>query len=191
MNIPEFIAKALGQGLQQGSRYRVEFTLPRGVRGTEGLTNLTSRQGTIAQLHQQVNGQGKVNLLCHTATLPARQVMVTKHRQMNTPFDVPYSTDYMPVSAVFYGDSRLDVRRYFDAWQQAVVNIHSNTLNFADEFQANIKFFQLDREGKDVYGVELIDAYPTQIAPLEISYSNSEIINVSVVFTYRLWRQIL
>ena len=35
--------------------------------------------------------------------------------------------------------------------------------------------------------MKLIEAYPKDIAPTELSQSNNEIINLSVTFTYRYW----
>lgn len=123
--------------------------------------------------------------------MPQRNLMTYEHKQMNAPYKVPYSQSYDPVPFVFYGDSNLDARRYFEIWQNAVVNIQSNTMNFYSEYVSDVTIEQLDKSGNVTYGIKLYEAYPMSISTLDYSYSNRDSIqNISVVLSYKYWQNL-
>lgn len=78
-------------------------------------------------------------------------MMVYTHSQHSVPFNVPYSQQMEPVTFSFYADTDLNVRKFFDTWQTAVVNINDNSMNFFDEYTQDIKIWQLDRKNKKTY----------------------------------------
>lgn len=177
-------------GIANPSRYRVRFNLPQGIPNIEG-SAWESTTGNIQRWHSYLNGNEKVNLLCHTCTMPQRSLLTYEHKQLNAPYKVPYSQSYDPVSFVFYGDGNLDTRKYFEIWQNAVVNIQSNTMNFYSEYVSDVTIEQLNVEGKPTYGVQLIEAYPMSVTAIDYSYSNSSAIqNVSVVMSYKYWKNL-
>ena len=187
--IDKFLALFNRGGQAMANRYVVEFVLPKGIPRVQGV-NADSTSGTIQAFQRQYNGLGGVNILCHSATMPQRSLLVHEYRQMNAPYKVPYSQSYDPVSFVFYGDAQLTARRFFDVWQQAVINVKNNTLNFYDEYKSDIIIKQLDREGNVTYAVKLYEAYPMSVTAVEYAYSNNTIQNISVNITYKYWEQI-
>jgi len=174
-------------GIANPSRYNVSFTLPRGIPAFEG-SAVESQAGNIRGWDSRLNGHQKINLLCHTCTMPQRSLMTYQHKQLNAPYNVPYSQSYDPVSFVFYGDANLEARRYFEIWQNAVVNIQSNTFNFYSEYVSDVYITQLDSEGLPTYGVKLIEAWPINITAVDYSYSNNNtFVNITTVLTYKSW----
>nr|DAM80112.1 MAG TPA: Baseplate wedge protein [Caudoviricetes sp.]DAO72641.1 MAG TPA: Baseplate wedge protein [Caudoviricetes sp.]DAS48656.1 MAG TPA: Baseplate wedge protein [Caudoviricetes sp.] len=175
------------RGISIPNKYRMEFNLPKGVPNTGRITNDQSEQGRIRQSQSLYNGTGAINIMCHSAMFPDRMLQSYEHKQMVMPYRVPYSQMYNPVTMTFYADSTLNTRRYFDIWQNAVVNIHDNTLNFYSEFTSDVHIWALDREGNDAYGVKLIEAYPLTLASVDLSYGNNAVQNVTVTFSYKYW----
>jgi len=85
----------------------------------------------------------------------------------------------------------LSARRYFEIWQNAVVNIQSNTMNFYSEYVSDVIIEQLDTEGNPTYGVQLIEAYPMSVTAMDYSYSNQNTIqNIAIVLTYKYWKNL-
>lgn len=188
-DISKFIS-LFEKGQAMANRYEVEFTLPAGVpNGTSGV-HMRSTTSRISAIQRQFNGIGQVNILCHSCTMPMRSVMTYELRQLNAPFRVPYSQTYDPVSFMFYADSSMFVRQYFDVWQQAVINIKNNTLNFRNEYTADIVIKQLNREGKASYAVKLYEAFPIAVTSMEYAYANSQVQNVSCSIAYKYWEEI-
>lgn len=184
--IDKFLA-SFKHGIANPTRYRVRFNLPKGIPNIDG-SAWESTSGNIQRWNSYLNGDDKINLLCHTCTMPQRSLLTYEHRQLNAPYKVPYSQGYDPVSFVLYGDAKLETRKYFEIWQNAVVNIQSNTMNFYSEYVSDVTIEQLDAEGKPTYGVKLVEAYPMSVTAMDYSYSNSNSVqNVSVVLTYKYW----
>lgn len=177
-------------GIASPSRYRVRFNLPKGIPSVSG-SAWESTQANIRRWQSELNGTEKINVFCHTCTMPQRSLMTYEHKQLNAPYKVPYSQSYDPVSFVFYGDGDLSARRYFEIWQNAVVNIQSNTMNFYSEYVSDVIIEQLDVEGNTTYGVQLIEAYPMSVTAMDYSYSNQNMIqNIAIVLTYKYWKNL-
>ena len=157
-DINKFLAH-FKSGIASPARYRVRFNLPKGIPNISG-SALESTEGNIRRWQAELNGTEKINVFCHTCTMPQRSLMTYEHKQLNAPYKVPYSQSYDPVSFVFYGDGDLSARRYFEIWQNAVVNIQSNTMNFYSEYVSDVIIEQLDTEGNSTYGVQLNEDLP-------------------------------
>lgn len=179
------------EGIAKPSRYRVEFHLPKGVNLQAGQIGVNS-ESTVAQItgmQNYFNAKGGIDIKCHNATFPQRSLLTSEHRQNSAPFRVPYSSTYDPVTFSFYADSTLDTREYFEIWQGAVVNFGTNTMNFYDEFVADIKMFQLNDLGEDSYSVELIEAYPINIGIVDSSYAQQNAYQtITVTMSFRSWK---
>lgn len=177
-------------GIASPARYRVRFNLPKGIPNISG-SAWESTEGNIQRWQSALNGTEKINVFCHTCTMPQRSLMTYEHKQLNAPYKVPYSQSYDPVSFVFYGDGDLSARRYFEIWQNAVVNIQSNTMNFYSEYVSDVIIEQMDQEGNPTYGVQLIEAYPMSVTAMDYSYSNQNTIqNIAIVLTYKYWKNL-
>ena len=176
------------KGIGKPNRYRIEFNLPIGVNDVEA--NWESRRGNIQSNQNKFNATGAINIMCHTAMLPERLLQSYEQKQMIVPYRVPYTQSYNPVTFTFYADSTLNTRRYFEIWQNSVVNVHNNSLNFYSEFTSDVNIYTLDVEGNDTYGVKLIKAYPLTLAATDLSYSNDGVQNITVTLSYKYWTNI-
>lgn len=175
------------EGQASPSKYKIGFHLPKGIPSFAGSAP-ESREGSIQAWQSYLNGNEKINLLCHTCTMPQRSLMTYEHKQLNAPYRVPYSQSYEPITFSFYADADLDVRRYFEIWQNAVINIQSNTMNFYSEYISDITIEQLDKQGNSTYGVKLFECYPMSIVAIDYSYSNMNAMqNVTISMAYKYW----
>lgn len=185
----DFLSK-FRDGVSRPNRYRVEFTLPRGVglgAGEIGV-NDDARAGNITQLQQYFNQNGAIDVKCHTMTMPQRSLLTTEQRQNSAPFRTPYSATYDPVTFSFYSDPYLDTRDYFEVWQSAVVNLGTNTMNFYDEYVSDIKMVMLDMYGNDAYRVTLYEAYPLNVGMVDASYSQvNTLTTCTVTMAFKSW----
>jgi hypothetical protein len=189
VSIKSFIAK-LGTGLAKPCRYRVEFNLPAGFNADPSLpgVNTDSAASNIRTKEREYNQNGLVNVLCHTCSLPQRSLLTYEHKQLSAPYRVPYSQAYDPVTFSFYADSDYIVREYFDIWQNAVVNIGSNTINYYNEFTSDVNIYAINDAGEDTYYVTLFEAYPINIGIVDLSYSNMNATQtVTVTLSYKYW----
>lgn len=171
------------------NRYIVELSMPPGIPDSGGFMNSESSVGALNSLGLVLNSQGAVQIGCHTCTMPARTLMVYQHSQHSAPFSVPYSQQYEPVTFSFYCGAHMKERRFFGAWQTAVVNLNDNSMNFFDEYTQDVKIFQVDRSGNPTYGVTLYAAYPISLGEVQYDYSsNNQVQNMSVSLAFKLWK---
>lgn len=187
--ISGFLSK-FTKGVAKPNKYRVEFNMPRGVSLADNSmgSNINAMNGRIRTLGLQLNAGGAIDIKCHTANLPQRSLMTYEHKQNSAPVRLPYSSTYDPVTFSFYANSRYDTRTFFETWQSAVMNFGTNTVNFYDEYKADVQIITLDDYGNDAYKVTLFDAYPLNIGVVDLSYSQvNNYQTVTVTMSFRHW----
>ena len=81
-----------------------------------------------------------------------------------------------------------------DRWLEAIMPSDTNNLRFAKgnntRYMTNIKVVQYDDFIKQIYAVELIDAFPIAIASQPLSWSEDNFHRVSVQFAYQKYNVI-
>ena len=177
------------KGFAKPNRFRVEFTLPKGV-STSGtiMTNRESMSNKIQSMENYYNKKGSINIKCHTMTFPQRTMQTFEVRLNSAPFKIPYTAIYEPITFSFFMDSLMDARQYFEIWQASVSNFSNNTLNFYDEYVSDVKLFVLNSAGEDVYSITLYEAYPMAISIMEMAYnSNDQILSTQITMSYKYW----
>ena len=187
--VDNFLSAFSGNGPARANRYKIEFSMPQGIPVSGVFTNTNSETGSIQQFNSRMNGRGQISTLCHTCTLPSREIQASTIGQWGPPYRVPTTSMYQPVAFSFYTGSDFGVREYFEVWQTAVCNISSNTFNFYNEFTSDIRISVLDTYNEEGYRVDLIECWPSSVGTIDLSYSNTDnLANVTVVMQYKYWR---
>lgn len=177
-------------GIMKSNRFRIEFTLPKGVSGSTGIYSVNSGaiSSTIRSSESGFNGKGSINLKCHTASLPMRSLQTLDFKCNSTVFKVPYMTSYDPISLTFYADGNMDTREYFELWQSAVMNFGNNTINFYSEYISDVKLYVQNESGADVYGIILYECYPISIGMIDMSYASTNMpLNIQIMLSFKSW----
>jgi hypothetical protein len=82
----------------------------------------------------------------------------------------------------------------FDRWLEAINPGDTNNLRFSKgestRYMTNIKIIQYDDFIKQIYAVELIDAFPIGVSAQPLSWSEDNFHRVSVQFSYQKYRVI-
>ena len=78
------------------------------------------------------------------------------------------------------------MKTVFDNWQKLVFDVDKYAVNFKKEFVADIMIQQVDKEKNlPLYGVKLINAFPTSISGLALSNESADTLQrLSVTFSY-------
>lgn len=177
-------------GVMKSSRFRAEFTLPKGVANSGAIhaVNTNAMAGKIKGVESTLNKNGAVNVKCNMATFPERSLQTIDFKSNSVNFKMPWSTTYQPISLSFYADGQLDSREYFELWQSCVMNFGNNTMNFYNEYVSDVKLYLQNDSGADAYGIILYEAYPVNIGLMDISYGNSStVLNVMISLSFKSW----
>lgn len=135
-----------------------------------------------------------LSLQCEVAELPGKNLITADMKIYGPSVKVPYQTQYNDISLSFLATNEFYERKLFDRWLEAIMPSDTNNLRFAKgnntRYMTNIKIVQYDDFIKQIYAVELIDAFPIGIASQPLSWADDNFHRVNVQFAYSKYRVI-
>lgn len=133
-------------------------------------------------------------LQCETAEIPGKTLQTADVKIYGPSFKVPYQTMYADTTLTFVCTNDFYERKLFDRWIEAIHPPDTNNLRFPKSeltrYMTNIKVIQYDDFIKQIYAVELLDAFPIGVAPQGLSWSEDGFHRLSVQFAYQKYRTI-
>ena len=131
-------------------------------------------------------------LQCETAELPGKSILTTEVKIYGPTFKVPYQTQYDEITLTFMCTNEFYERKLFDRWLECIMPSDTNNLRFAKDdetrYMTNIKVVQYDDFIRQIYAIELIDAFPIGIAPQTVNWSDDGFHRVSIRFAYQKYK---
>lgn len=135
-----------------------------------------------------------LSLQCEAAELPSKSLGTTDVKIYGPTFKVPYQTQFSETTLSFMCTNDFYERKLFDRWMEAIMPTDTNNLRYAKDqesrYLTNIKIIQYDDFIKQIYAVELIDAFPVSISAQPLSWSDDNFHRLSVQFAYQKYRTI-
>jgi hypothetical protein len=133
-------------------------------------------------------------LQCESAELPGKTLATADVKIYGPTFKVPYQTQYGDTSFTFLCTNDFFERKLFDRWTEAIMPSDTNNLRFpkgqSTRYMTNIKIIQYDEFIKQIYAIELIDAFPIGISPQSLSWSDENFHRLQIQFAYQKYRVI-
>ena len=200
------------EGLARPSRFQVILPIPTYVNNfisssiLEKLLNLpnsvfsdvTTR--VLGQSEQQVSSNPSISrylaLQCESAELPGKSLTSADVTIYGPGFKVPYKANYSETTLTWICTNEFYERKLFDRWLESIVPTDTNNARFprgnglTGGYMTNIKIVQYDDFIKQIYAVELIDAFPVGISSQALSWSDDGIHRLSVQFSYQKFKTI-
>lgn len=139
------------------------------------------------------NPQGDSNFVksfifkCHTAQIPGLEIATTDKDAGYRSF--AYQKIYNDVSMSFYCREDMKELKYFQDWMKKMIRPHDNHVGYYKHYISDIKIVKLDRQQHKSMETILFDAYPKSIDAMELNFGSSEVMSVTVNFTYRDYEQ--
>jgi hypothetical protein len=171
--ITDFKSKLSGGGARS-NLFECELAFPPAV-NVEGLNDILN----------------KARFLVKAANLPASNV---------APIEVPFRGRVLKIAGdrtfdtwtiTIINDTDFAIRSAFEKWMNTINRVSDNTgtTNPAD-YQADAFVFQLDRSGETLRKYKFYDVFPTQVAPIELSYDAQGIQEFQVELQVLYWEAI-
>ena len=133
-------------------------------------------------------------LQCEAAELPGKTMTTADVKIYGPTFKVPYQTQYSDTSLTFLCTNEFYERKLFDRWMEAIHPSDTNNLRYPKgdktRYMTNIKIIQYDDFIKQIYAVELIDAFPIGVAPQSLSWGDDAFHRLQISFAYQKYRTI-
>ena len=164
----------------------------------------------------------EIQLLCDTIVMPGHDLASSTVK-----FGTAVATEMVvghayegTIEATFYLDQELDVKAYFDAWQESAISTTRNTVSYYKtdgkfnyvgsmqifqlgsksstqtkfQFNSNTGFSQNKKthsEAERVYGINVEEVYPATIGGISYAYATVDTVALlTVSFQYRKWTEI-
>ena len=198
-------------GPAKPSRFEVVIPLPKYISDfvpnniIENLLNLPNAIfGTVTDAIGSAVGQSPVGanstlsrylaLQCETAELPGRTLMTQEAKVYGPTYKVPYQSQYNEMTLTFLCTNEFWERKLFDRWIEAIMPSDTNNMRYAKDeatrYMTPIKVIQYDDFIKQIYAVELVDAFPIGISAQPLSWSEDGFHRLSVQFAYQRYKPV-
>ena len=171
--ITDFKSKLTGGGARS-NLFEVELSFPKAV-SVDGLNDILQ----------------KARFLVKTAALPASNI---------APIEVPFRGRVLKIagdrtfdtwSITVLNDTDFSIRSAFEKWMNFINRVSDNTGSTnAEDYQADAYVYQLDRSGETLRKYHFFDVFPTQVAPIELSYDSAGIQEFTVELQVQWWEAV-
>jgi hypothetical protein len=135
-----------------------------------------------------------LSLQCEAAEFPGRTLQTADVKIYGPIFKVPYQTMYADTTLTFVCTNDFYERKLFDKWMEGIQPSDTNNMRFPksnlSRYMTNITVIQYDDFVKQIYAVELIDAFPIGVAPQSLSWSEDGFHRLSIQFAYQRYKTI-
>ncbi len=188
-NITDFHANiSKTGGVALSSNFFVEVPNLIGTLGAPG-------QGTASFL---IQNSESMTFRIDSINLPPRSVSDVAVRDFGAPRRIGLFANYLDVTMTVIVSPDLRERSYFLKWQDLVVGNHRVAINpgeqskgfstgyYSDYVSDGIKIkYYSEASNNPIYVLQLIDAYPILVGDLSMSWSQPDVLKMSVVIAYR------
>ena len=163
---------------------------------SDAINSAFGRGGNQEEYSKTSNSSMSRNLAlqCEAAELPGKTLTTADVKIYGPTFKIPYQTQYGDTSLTFLCTNEFYERKLFDRWMEAIHPTDTNNLRFPkgdkSRYMTNIKIIQYDDFVKQIYAVELIDAFPIGVAPQSLSWGDDAFHRLQISFAYQKYRTV-
>ena len=135
-------------------------------------------------------------LQCEATELPGKAFTTSDAKVYGPTFKVPNQVAYSDISLTFICTNEFNERKLFDVWMESIMSPVTNNFRFpkakdgGGNYLTQMKVIQYDDFVKQIYAVDLIDAYPIGITAQPVSWGEDGIHRLTVQFSYQKYRTI-
>ena len=135
----------------------------------------------------------RLTMLCDTATLPTKSLATFEKSIYGTVKAMPYRMTFTEASMSFIMRDYMNEKKYFDAWQNKIVDQKTGNLGFFNDYVCDITIQKFSRmadntSNRPMYTVKLIDAWPSIVSEVQLSHSGgTEAMKLPVTFQFKKW----
>ena len=183
-NLKSLISKKGGPAKK--NRFNVIFTPP-----SQSLFNLNPEQifssaisGNFS-VKNLINDPRDISLLCSGASLPGRQISTLDYQAEKQTIKIPYTVIDEEVTLKFLITNDYYIKTMMDSWVGSIIDLETYKVKYKEDAVTDIIIQQIDEQNTPIYGVKLINAFPTTISAIDLGNENENSIQeLSVTMSY-------
>lgn len=155
------------------SRYEVIITPPAGLAGNTNLVRKVSMEvsqvsfpGFNLEIKEDTNTYG-----------PVRKIV--------------QGESFAELTSLVRCSPNMEEKTFIEQWQNLMVNKQTFSVGYYDEYIGTMQIFQLDRQDRRRYGIEVLECYPVAIDEQQLDYGNTNAVaTIAVTWNYRYWKNL-
>jgi hypothetical protein len=135
-----------------------------------------------------------LSLLCEAAEMPGKSFATEAVKIYGPVYHVPYLATYQNITLTFINTNSHKEKLFFDLWMNSIISPSTNNVRFPkgndSGYLSRIEVAQYSSDSSyesEIYKVKLIDAFPTSIAPQQLSWADDAFQRMSVSFLYQTY----
>ena len=181
-------------GYAPSNRFNIIFTPP-----TVSLFNLnpTNIIGNIINNNfswkDLISDPRDINILCKSASFPGRNINTAEFQTTRESRKYVQGKSDGDLTTVFYITNDMYMKTMFDTWMNYILNTSRYRANYkkgSTGYATDVTIQQVNKEGLPVYGIRLVNAYPTQMGELSLDNSvENGIHELSIGWSYDYYVQ--
>tara|TARA_R110001606_G_scaffold363584_1_gene517809 strand:- start:3015 stop:3584 length:570 start_codon:yes stop_codon:yes gene_type:complete len=151
----------------------------------------------------------ELNVLCTNVNMPGRQIMTQERLIGMKARKMPNGFASDDINLTFHVMNDYNIRKYFETWQNKVVNQDTYEIGYANEFTKQVRVKQLKKgmafdfpidkifglnldldittRESIVYECTLLDAFPTTMNSIEFNNEQDGLVKLNVQLSYTNW----
>jgi hypothetical protein len=134
-----------------------------------------------------INDPRDIAILCKSCSFPGRTINTLEYELhgFRNQVKVPYTFTNEDVSMTFHLTNDYYMKNVLEKWQGSVIDVVNQTLNYKNDYTADIIIQQLNSTNHPIYGIKLTNAYPTAINSVALDNAASDTTQeLQVTFAY-------
>lgn len=155
---------------------------------TEMVASVNAHKGFAKSNRYKIEIEGSdrdINLFCESVNLPGRAIFTQEYANGRNVRKMPYSFADSEVRMTFHLSEDFFIKKFFDEWMGKVINVDRYSAGYKSDYAKVVKIYQLDSEDYPIYGVELLKAFPLNMADIALSNNmENTVTRLEVSFTY-------
>ena len=130
-----------------------------------------------------------IGLMCESIEFPGQNFMSAPDAlRYGPPRESVTGVTYAPITATFICNYQMYEKRWFEAWQNQMMDMNTWEPNYYKDYTGELKIYQLDRDNAATYVVELFEVYPKTITAQPLANATNDAYHsISVELMYHHW----
>lgn len=188
MKVSEFSNVVAGDDLARSNLFSIEVYPPANLNVLGPFYNAGELGGAIENLSYKAK----------QVSIPGKSIGTIDNKRFGPIFKVANDLIVDTVAMTFMCSEDYKEHRFFDGWVSAIMGTVGEqpkprqlyTVSYYDDYVSKVRIIPLDRRGGAVATVELIEAYPSALGPIEYTWGDGQVAEFTVTWTFRDWHHL-
>jgi len=92
----------------------------------------------------------RIGIMCNKVNVPEKNIQFGLYRQYGATYPYPQQVQYGTLTTSFYADGAMEIKNFFDQWQNLIWNPMTGNFNYYNEYTASFDVYSLHNTGKKI-----------------------------------------